>query len=96
MGKIYVGDEGIQITLDTEIALAGATVTKIRAKSPDPDAADKLWTATVAETTKVRFTTTATDNFDTTGKWKLQAYVEIGGWEGHGKSVSQIIYPLGG
>jgi len=92
MSKIYVGQVGVEITLDTGIALAGATATKIRAKRPGRGSL--LWDASIVESTKVQYTTEATD-LSEAGDWCLQAYVEIDGAKGYGETVTMAVYSLG-
>jgi hypothetical protein len=95
MGKIYVGDKGTEIILDTGIDLTTATLVKILAIKPSQTTA--LWTATVYDTTKIKYTTSQADEGDwtETGTWKLQAYVELPVWKGHGETVQVTVYALG-
>lgn len=80
MNKVYVGDTGTMIELDTGVSLTGATVTEIKALKPDGTLA--TWTATVSST-KLRYITLA-DTLDQSGTWKLQASVTLpsGKWLG--------------
>lgn len=80
MSKVYVGDTGTLIELDTGVSLAGATVLEIKARKPDGTVA--TWPAT-ASATKLQYTTLA-DTLDQAGTWKLQASVTLpsGKWLG--------------
>jgi hypothetical protein len=80
MSKVYVGDTGTLIKLDTKVSLAGATVTEINARKPD--GTHVTWTAT-ASGTELLYITQA-DTLDKAGTWKLQASVTLpsGKWLG--------------
>ncbi len=80
MSKVYVGDTGTLIELDTGVILAGATVLEIKARKPDGTVA--TWTASAAAT-KLQFTTLA-NTLDQAGTWRLQASVTLpsGKWLG--------------
>ena len=91
MPKIYVGDIGTDIILDTGMDLAGATTLKMKYKKPNAVIGE--WTGTVTATTKIKHTSLAGE-LDVAGKWVLQAYVVIAGWTGHGESVNMTVYSL--
>lgn len=92
MGKIYKNDIGTEIILDTGQSLLEASEVKIRAVKPSKRIV--TWSGTVTETSKVRYVTTEGD-WSESGKWKLQAYVELPTWKGHGESFSVTINDLG-
>lgn len=81
MPKVYMGDTGTELKLDTEVSLATATAQSIEARRPDGTTVS--WPATVVEGTKVRFFTLA-DTLNAAGDWKLQARVTLptGAWTG--------------
>lgn len=81
MTKVYVGDTGTALVLDTGQSLAGATAVSIEARKPNGTAVS--WAGAVFETTKVRYISQA-GTFDQAGDWKLQAYVQLpsGTWRG--------------
>lgn len=89
--KVYLGDIGTDIILDTESALATATLLQI--KYTKPDGATGLWTGVIADSTKVKYTTQDGD-LDIAGLWSLQAYIELPTWEGHGERVDLQVYDL--
>jgi hypothetical protein len=80
MSKVYVGDTGTLIDLDTGVSLVGATVLEIKARKPDGTVV--TWTAT-ASTTHLQYTT-LNNTLDQHGIWKLQASVTLpsGKWTG--------------
>jgi len=89
MTKIYVGDTGTELLLDTGQSLAGATTVSIKARKPDGVSVN--WVGTVFETTKVRFLTLA-DSFDQAGLWSLQAKVIMPSGVWLGETVNVTVY----
>ena len=89
--EAYVGDIGTQIILDTGENLATATDQAIKVKKPS--GVEDVWDGTVVETTKVSHNT-GTGDFDESGIYKLQAYVEMPAWSGHGGMVAIRVSPL--
>jgi hypothetical protein len=81
MSKVYVGDTGTAIVLDTLQDLTGASLAAIEVRKPS--GALLTWTGSVFETTKVRFITLA-DTLDIPGEWAMQAKVTMpsGSWLG--------------
>jgi len=79
--KVYVGDVGTVILVDTLSDITSSTVRKILARKPN--GIEIEWAAAVDSTTKLSYTTQDGD-LDTVGKWMLQAYVELpsGKWYG--------------
>lgn len=90
MGKVYVGDVGTEIRLNTGISLAGATTLEVRARNPLAE--EFVWTAEAFEGTSVRYFTQAGD-LNQPGTWFLQARVvnPDGAWLGESSKVR--IYP---
>lgn len=82
MTKIYIGDTGTAIVLDTGQSLAGASSVSIVALKPN-GATSVTWVGAVVETTKISFTAPV-GTFDQAGEWKLQALVVLptGSWRG--------------
>lgn len=87
--KVYVGDVGTVILLDTGVDISTATKAAIKVKMPNGATAE--WVGTVAETTKVSYTIQA-GNLSIKGKHLLQAYVEMPGWIGRGETVNLEVY----
>ena len=81
MTQLFVGDTGTQIILDCVVDISTATLMNIVAKKPN--GVTVTWTATLNGTTAVQYITQATD-IDTPGMWRMQAYVEMPGWNGRG------------
>ena len=91
MGKVYVGDIGTIIKLDTGEDLAQATVKRI--KYTMPDGSEGFWSGEVVETTKIQHTV-ASGELSLAGEWLFQAYIELPSWRGHGETSSYTIYDL--
>jgi hypothetical protein len=92
MSKVYVGDTGTLVELDTGADLSTATLVNVKAKKPDGTAV--TWVATVSGTT-VRYTTLTAD-FDQHGGWTLQAYVEMPTGRWTGEAAALTVYPAFG
>lgn len=94
MDKVYIGDVGTEILLDTEVDLTGNTSLQISVRKPD--GTNTLWNATqVGSTSVIKFVTLA-NSLDIAGTWKLQAKVVIPLWSGHGETFAFNVYPLNG
>lgn len=91
MTKHYVGEVGTQILLDTETALATATLVAIKVEKPDGTTA--TWTGAVASSTKISYTLTASD-FDQAGLYKMQAYVEVDTVKWYGETFEMVVYDV--
>jgi len=81
----YVGDVGTAIIVDvcsdiTQATLVALDVTK-------PDGTQVRWIGSVYDTTKIRYYVDIND-FDQVGEYRLQAYIEIPGWAGHGNTTT--------
>lgn len=89
---IFLGDYGTEIVLDTKQDLTSATSVKIRYKKPSGNVGE--WTATVTDTTKVKYTT-ASGDIDEAGTWEIQVVVEFPGAKFYGTIVRfQVTRPL--
>lgn len=84
MSQLYC-NSGIQLRLDTTIALGAASNTKILWQ--DPEGLTGAWTATVSGTELV-YDVVETD-INVEGNWRLQAYVEIASVPRHGDIITQ-------
>ena len=88
MAKLYVGDTGTVIQLDTGQDLSAATDLKIEVSKPDGTVtswpADKLGTA-------MRFTTLAS-TFDQAGTYKVQAHVTAAGGDWRGETAKLVVF----
>lgn len=92
LDKIYVGDIGLKIRLDSQADLSGAAVQKILYRKPG-DLTEYEWSATIEENRYVCYTVVE-DDLDTAGEWLLQAYVETSTWEGRGETVRMTVYDI--
>lgn len=79
----YSGDSYTQLSLDTGISLAGATVTRILYTKPN--GLKGFWTATVSNTS-LQYQLINGD-IDQWGRWQVQAYVEVAGKKAYGNIV---------
>ncbi len=81
MSKVYVGDTGTAIVLDTLQDITAASLAAIEVRKPNGTLL--TWTGAVYETTKVRFVTLA-ETLDVPGEWAMQAKVTTpgGSWLG--------------
>ena len=94
MSKIYVGDLGTEVSLDTGVDLASATATKIRVTKPDRTFF--YWDAEVVDDTKLSYITSMeASEWDMSGTWRFQAYVILPYWGGHGETLAIPIFKLG-
>jgi hypothetical protein len=85
MSKLYVGDEGTEMLVDTGSDLSTATLLQLKVKQPDGTTVS--WTGSQKETTKITYTIQAGE-FAQAGKHYLQAYVESPTWTGLGDTVN--------
>lgn len=90
MGKIYVGDVGTVLKLDTKVDISDCSVFKIRYQKPD--GTSDYWTA-VRVGQKVRVISDA-NTWDQSGNWLYQSYVEEGSNKWHGEVISHRIYEV--
>jgi hypothetical protein len=89
MSKVYVGDTGTLIELDTGVSLAGATVLEIKVRKPDGTLA--TWSAS-ASATKLAYTTQPT-TLDQAGVWRLQASVTLPSGKWLGETALLSVHP---
>jgi hypothetical protein len=91
--KVYVGDVGTVITLDTGIDLTSGTVSVEYQK---PDGVGGVWAGSIAATDSgsshgVRYTTIAGD-LDLDGEWKLQSHAVLPTGEWSGETATMAVY----
>ncbi len=91
MSKVYVGDTGTVIQLDTGQNLTTATAVSIEASKPN--GAVVSWAGVVVSATKVEFVTGPT-TLDISGKWVLQAKVVLPSGTWRGESANMTVYPV--
>lgn len=79
--KIYVGDVGTAIILDTEEDLTDASAVTIEVRKPNGK--EVTWTGAKFETTKVKYVIVI-DDLDQSGKYHMQTKVitPTGSWRG--------------
>lgn len=87
--KVYRGDIGTAIILDTRSPIDGATKASIKFKRPQGTSGE--WVGGVYEGTKIKYIIEDGD-LDTAGIWFLQAYVETPAWKGRGETVRLVVF----
>jgi len=88
--QIYVKDSGTIMSLETGLTtalLSTATVSNIDVQLPDKT--EVTWVGTVNGTT-VEYIAQASD-LAQAGQYKLQVYLEMPTWSGHGSTVSMKV-----
>ena len=92
MGNIYVGDTGVEITLDCGIDVSLAHNIKINVLKPK--GSEVQWSAVLHQTdnTKIVYTTVS-DDLDESGEYKLQAHLTLGSWTGCGDTAYLTVKP---
>ena len=88
-GKIYVGDIGTDIILNTNETISSATITNMKVKKPDGTTA--TWVGALEGTTKIKYTVVEGD-LSVAGTYKIQAYVSVSGWTGLGETATFQVY----
>jgi len=87
--KVYVGDIGTVITLDTNETISSATTTDIRVKKGDGTITN--WPGSLSGTDSVTYTITE-DDLSCPGIYKVQAYVVMASWSGLGETAEFQVY----
>lgn len=93
MAKIFKGDVGTVIIVDTLNDLSEASVIKLKVKKPGATTVVEWTPVEVVETTKLQYVIVA-DDLDKVGVYSLQAYVELPAWSGHGEVATFQVYDL--
>lgn len=89
---VYVGDIGTAIYLDTLLsATDAATVTLAAIDVKKPDGTTARWVGSMVGS-EVMYATQAGD-LDQAGTYRLQAYVEMPAWRGHGSTFVLEVLP---
>jgi hypothetical protein len=100
LSKIYKGDIGVKIRVNTGIDLTGFTNTKILVWKPGSQRI-LYWPTTIetpATSGYMYYITTVTGltpDLDTSGTWKIQAYGENGSNKYYGETAVFQVYDLG-
>ena len=89
--KVYPGDCGFQIRVNTGVTLTGASVGLYVIK---PALSTTLWTGTIYDETYITHTFAAGE-LDTSGTYKVQAVYTIGTYSQHGETFDFIVTALG-
>ena len=89
--KVYIGDIGTEIILDTGQDLSTATSLKIKYRKPNGTTGEWAASQVSGDSTKMKYVTQEGD-LDVAGTWELQAYVEFASWQGHGEIATLVVY----
>jgi len=81
----YVGDVGTAIIVDVCSDITQATLVALDVTRPDKTTT--RWVGNVYDTTKIRYYADVGD-FSLAGEYRVQAYVEMPGWQGHGNTTT--------
>lgn len=87
--KVYVGDVGTAVVLDSGVDLSAAVSLSIAARKPDGTSV--LWSAVAAETTKVRHDIVAGE-LDQPGVWWVHAKIALPSGSWTGREVAIRVY----
>ncbi len=87
--KVYVGDIGTVIILDTNEAIADATVTNIAVRKGDGTIT--TWLGSLSGTERITYTIVDGD-FSCSGIYKVQSQVTKPGWSGLGETAEFQVY----
>lgn len=89
MPKIYKNDVGTKIRLDAGSDISSATELKIKYLKPDGTKAE--WPAT-PEGTQFAYYITQEADLNVVGKYKVQLYVVLSAWKGHGEITDFSVF----
>jgi len=89
--KIYVGDIGTIITLDTNETITSATTTDIEVKKGDGTIT--TWIGELYGADSVKYTIVDGD-LSCSGIYKVQAHVITSNWSGLGETAEFIVYDV--
>jgi len=96
MSKIYKNQSALRLTLETGVALTGATL-KIRYVKPDGSSG--LWNATLSGTTAIYYdfhNSAGISELDQEGQWEFNAYITFSdGRIAPGEPVFIVVYAEG-
>lgn len=92
MSKVFKGDLGTKLVVDTDVDISLATVLKIYYIKPDGTKGS--WTGTLEGTDSISYTTTTTSDLGQVGLWILQAYVEMSGGKWYGEAVGLNVFDI--
>ncbi len=90
MGKVYEGQIGVRVELETGSDLSGTTLTEIKWKKPG--GTKGVWPA-VVDGTKVYYVTTASTDLDRRGMVQVQAHVSGTGFDLLGETAEFQVWP---
>lgn len=87
--KVYVGDIGTIIYVNTKEDISAATVLQLKIKKPSGK--EVIWNGVLDGTMKIKYIAQQGD-FDEAGDYFVQAYVELPAWRGRGEVDSFKVF----
>jgi hypothetical protein len=93
-GKIYKGDYGVVVRVDTKINLTSSTSYTLKVKKPDGREVDWACTIEVPATGGILTYTTVSGNLDVAGTYKLYALVGFASGNFIGEVATFRVYNL--
>ena len=87
--KVYVGDIGTIITLDTGEDITSATTCDIKVRKGDGTLT--TWTGVLSDSNSISYTILAGD-LNCTGTYSVQAYIIMPSWRGLGETAQFRVY----
>ncbi len=87
--KVFVGDVGTVIFVNTKSDISGATTLELLIKKPSGK--EETWPGVLDGNSRIKYTINDGD-FSEPGDYHLQAYVELPTWKGRGETVVFHVY----
>lgn len=87
--KIYIGDIGTTITLNTNETITAATITNIKMRKGDGTIVTLVGELSGADSVTYDF---VDGDLSCRGIYKVQAYIEMPDWSGLGETASFQVY----
>ncbi len=83
-GKYYVGDIGTIIIIDVCSDITTATLMALDVTKPD--GTTDRWVGSLSGSTSIQYVVDV-DDFDQAGEYRVQSYIEMPNWSGHGDTT---------
>lgn len=87
--KVFVGDIGTVLTVDTKSDVSSASQSDIEVQKPDGSIS--TWTGAVNSSNYIKYIVGSGD-FNIPGNYICQAYIELPTWTGHGEPFSIVVH----
>ena len=90
--EIFVGDVGTELRFNVGVETADVQTAQIKVVKPDKSTL--TWDAEIGPGDEEVSYTIKDGDLDINGTWKMQVYLELPGWRGHGSIVSMSVKPV--